>query len=249
MSVRKEERRSPLYPSLEDRIAALFPPSVAVGAWPGGPEPPLFEEERSFVARAAPARIRDFARGRWCARRSLAGLGLPAVAIPVGADRQPVWPRGVVGSITHTRGLVAAVAARSGAIVGLGIDAEEHAVLEPEVRAFVLTPSEPSDGGRIDLVRFSAKESVFKALHPGLGRWIDFHDVEVEVAGDGELTFRPGPSGRFLADALVRLRGRYEVLEAHVVTSAWVEAGAAAPWRPESDSGSDSGSDSDAGLP
>ena len=57
----------------------------------------LFPEELRAIARATPARQREFALGRCCAREALALLGGPRVAIPVGRFRDPVWPFGYVG--------------------------------------------------------------------------------------------------------------------------------------------------------
>jgi 4'-phosphopantetheinyl transferase EntD len=56
------------------------------------------------MARATPARRCESAPGRRCAREALAILGGPRVAILAGHFRDPVWPFGYVGSITHCQG-------------------------------------------------------------------------------------------------------------------------------------------------
>jgi 4'-phosphopantetheinyl transferase EntD len=40
-------------------------------------------------------------------------LGLPERPIPMGRDRAPVWPEGVVGSISHSDAFCLAAVARS----------------------------------------------------------------------------------------------------------------------------------------
>lgn len=158
--------------------------------WPGGPDPEPVPEEEATLGRAVPTRVQEFRRGRWCARRALEALSLPSVPIPVGAQRQPLWPPGAVGAITHTRGWVMAAAARSSHWVGLGIDAERGEALDPAVAPLVLCPGE---GGALDdLVIFSAKESVHKAVHPMSGAWLDFLDVRIEPGpGSGRFRMRP----------------------------------------------------------
>jgi 4'-phosphopantetheinyl transferase EntD len=87
----------------------------------------LLADEEPFVARFAPRRLAEFVSGRACARRALVALGVPDAlrrAIPVGAHGQPVWPAGVVGSITHCPGRCAAVAAPSDRYRSIGIDNE-----------------------------------------------------------------------------------------------------------------------------
>ena len=54
----------------------------------------------------------------------MAALGVRGDPVRRGADRAPQWPAGLVGSITHTVGYSAAVVARQGSLLSLGIDAE-----------------------------------------------------------------------------------------------------------------------------
>ena len=78
------------------------------GAAPGGV---LFPEEEQIIARAVPARRRDYATVRSCARACLARLGYPRVPILPGVGGAPIWPVGVRGSMTHCAGYAAAAVA------------------------------------------------------------------------------------------------------------------------------------------
>src|SRR5277367_2552834 len=64
--------------------------------------------------RAVRARRTEFLAGRACARSALRKLadGRADDAIPIGPDRAPVWPAGIVGAITHAHGFAAAAVAR-----------------------------------------------------------------------------------------------------------------------------------------
>lgn len=86
----------------------------------------LFPEEERVVARAVEKRRREFTTGRACARLALERLGIGAVAIPNGERGEPLWPSGVVGSITHCRGYCGCAVAKAGDVVVVGIDAEVH---------------------------------------------------------------------------------------------------------------------------
>jgi 4'-phosphopantetheinyl transferase EntD len=62
----------------------------------------LFAEEASLLGPGSvEKRWREFAAGRSCARKALAASGHAPVAVLQGAGREPVWPQGIVGSITH----------------------------------------------------------------------------------------------------------------------------------------------------
>jgi 4'-phosphopantetheinyl transferase EntD len=184
---------------------------------------PLYPAEAAAVARAVPARRREFATGRVCARRALALLGRPAVAIGVGSRGDPRWPAGVVGSITHTTGYRACAAALSSDVASIGIDAEVHQPLPPGVLAGISSRTERArltaagDRIRLDTVLFSAKEAVFKAWYPLTGQDLGFEDAEIEIYGDG--SFRAN-----LRDALGgwrgdELRGRWSVTCGRVLTT------------------------------
>ncbi|MFI6491079.1 4'-phosphopantetheinyl transferase [Streptomyces sp. NPDC050564] len=113
-------------------------PSWACGADRAGdlvPSAELFPEEEAQCAQAGPRRRAEFTAGRWCAHRALAALGAGRVAVPRSARGMPVWPDGVVGSITHCEGYRAAAVCRSQDARALGIDAEPAAPLSERVRA------------------------------------------------------------------------------------------------------------------
>jgi 4'-phosphopantetheinyl transferase EntD len=134
--------------------------------------------------------MREFALGRTCARDALALLDGPRAAIPMGRFRDPVWPFGYVGSITHSHGFCAAavakVACEGGNIIGIGIDCEPAAPLPNELPGLVCSADEcawlKSHHLRDvpwDRLFFSAKESVYKALFPTTHRYLEFRDVGI----------------------------------------------------------------------
>ena len=162
-------------------------------------EAELLPEELAHVRRAVPKRVQEFAAGRICARRAMAKLGLPPAAIPAGADRAPVWPDGVLGSITHADGHCAAAVARSGhGIAAIGLDLEEAALLPEGVLEIVCSAEEHawldahSSAEREILARaiFSAKECAYKAQYVLSRRMLEFHDLHLDL----DL-----PQGRFAA--------------------------------------------------
>lgn len=141
----------------------------------------LFPEEAALVKRAADKRRREFTTARHCVHRAMERLGMSPVPVLSGARGEPIWPPGVVGSITHCAGYrAAAVGAAPGVI---GIDAEPHGPLPPGVLESISVPEEREllrrlaaehPGTNWDRILFSAKESVYKAWYPLAGRWLDF---------------------------------------------------------------------------
>lgn len=148
----------------------------------------LFDEERALVTAVAPGRFRDFVLGRRCARLAIEGLGRTPAPILVGERRQPLWPEGVVGAITHTEGYVAAAVARAGEVASVGIDAEADERLPDGVERRIVRPDEQrllalDDVGvaAVDRLIFSAKEAVYKAWFPLTGEWLGFLDARLEL--------------------------------------------------------------------
>jgi 4'-phosphopantetheinyl transferase EntD len=173
---------------------------AAERAYPAGIEAGLFPEEREHVANAVAKRRVEFAAVRRCARRALQELGYPPVPILPGEHREPLWPEGVVGSMTHCAGYCAAAVARGDEVSALGIDAEVHAALPDGVLDLISLESERAliaelaksgpDAVHWDRVLFSAKESVYKAWFPLTHRWLGFEEADIELRPDGTFEAR-----------------------------------------------------------
>ncbi len=187
-------------------IKALLPPEVVgVEAFDDLVDAPLFPEEEVLVAKAVEKRRAEFATARRCAREALAGLGYAPGALLSGPKREPLWPQGVVGSITHCLGYRAAAVARDTDLVSIGIDAEPHEPLPAGVLEAIALPQEQERLRRLSLdepqicwdrLLFCAKEAVYKAWFPLTHRWLDFHEADI-VIGSGFFSATllvPGPS-------------------------------------------------------
>jgi len=210
-------------------LNSLLPPPVAVVEVAGidASRADLRPVEAMHVARAGQYRRIEFAVGRACARSALSAIGAGATAIGVGPHREPLWPTGVVGSITHCAGYCGAAVAFADDIAAVGIDAERNVALPADVARLAVLPRETVGlqwawRDHWDTVLFSARESVFKAWFPATRRWLGFHDVEIHLdhrAG----TFTASPrSSDVDAQFLVRLEGRFACTRSHVFTCAWL---------------------------
>jgi enterobactin synthetase component D len=155
----------------------------------------LLPAEAACLGRAVPARAREFAAGRQCARSALAQFGIADFPLRAASDRQPLWPRGMTGSITHTVGLCAAVVGERARVGMLGLDSEVVGAISEELWPAICMPRErawldslpPAErAGGVTLL-FSAKESFYKAQYPLVSQSLDFHDLEVEVREWGGL--------------------------------------------------------------
>lgn len=183
----------------------------------------LDPSESRLIDNAVEARRREFAAGRLCAHRALERLGIPSSPLLSGPDRAPLWPDNIRGSISHTHDFCGAAVARVGDIAGIGFDVEPAEDLPAEVWTRILTEGErvalglslrDSRGIRARLA-FSLKEAFYKCHRSVGGGWLDFHDVELRMAG-GEfvgLTTRTG-----LEAPVFGIEGRYVVTSCHVLT-------------------------------
>ncbi|WBC09298.1 4'-phosphopantetheinyl transferase superfamily protein [Micromonospora sp. WMMA1947] len=181
-------------------IGTLLPAgAMAVEAFADRPGETPYPGEEDLVARAVATRRQEFVTARRCAREALARLGYAPAPIRPGPRREPVWPAGVVGSITHCTGYRAAAVAPAGALAGLGIDAEPHEPLPDGVAGVVTVAGEPERLAALraadpathwDRLLFSAKESVYKAWYPLTGRWLGFEEAELTFDRDGRFTAR-----------------------------------------------------------
>lgn len=219
---------------------------TASTAWSRSGEPDTATEFCTFsipaaLSRAVPSRIRSYLAGRHCAARALALAGSPETVDPLGAREwgAPRWPEGTVGSITHSARLAAAVVLPVAKARGVGIDAEllMDTAAAAEVAQRVL-PEAASLGLRHTSVGplswpefvtavFSAKESIYKCLHPVCGVFFDFDAVHlVEIDPDaGAMRFRLTQSLGPSLEAGVLLTAHFRVGQEHVFSAVRLDAG------------------------
>jgi 4'-phosphopantetheinyl transferase EntD len=150
----------------------------------------LFPEEAAQVSRAVPARVQEFAAGRFCARQAMTQLGYAPAPIPAAPDRSPIWPAGLVGSVTHSVGHCAAAVARAAdGFQAIGLDLEPASALPPDILDMVCLPEEQAwlqsqpSADRDVLARaiFSAKECAYKAQYPLSGVMLEFHELRLAL--------------------------------------------------------------------
>ena len=161
----------------------------------------LHPVETAFARALPEARRVGWVGGRVALRAALAAVGLeasePMLSTPRGA---PLLPPGAVGSVSHKRTIAVALCAREAAPrATIGIDVEDLRPLRTDIAPRVLTSDElaviPPSGPARDaavLLRFSAKEAIYKALDPWVHRFVGFDEAIVARAEDGALTAQLG---------------------------------------------------------
>jgi 4'-phosphopantetheinyl transferase EntD len=206
---------------------------VVVEAFGDVPGELSFPGEESFVVNAVEARRREFITARRCAREALAELGYAPVPIRSGRKREPLWPAGLVGSITHTTGFRAAAVTSRSVITSIGIDAEQNDRLPDGVEESITVPGEPQMLSALSRafpathwsrLLFSAKESVYKAWYPLTGRQLGFEDVRLAIDAMGTFAAKVLVDGARTdgGPPLVELRGRFVVARGLVATAVTV---------------------------
>jgi len=199
--------------------ADLLPPgAVLATASMDGPPPALLAAEEPLAEGVRERRRRELAWGRACAREALVRLGHEPVAVGADGDGVPLWPAGIVGSISHAAGLCVAAAAPTTHLDGIGIDVEEPGSLSTGVIERLATPREREAmdlTGPIGAVLLSAKESVYKCLGSGEPFLDVCQDWSVLLGADGCFSVESAIQGAG------RVRGRHTVGDGIVLTVAW----------------------------
>lgn len=171
-------------------LERILPDAAVVVATTGEREVELSPEEEAAVGDAVEKRRREFVTARACARAALARLGYPNQPVPAGGRGEPLWPAGVVGSITHCAGYRACAVAPASELLTIGVDAELGKPLPagligdvalPEERRWVERASAEDPTVSWDRLLFSIKESIYKAWFPLAQSWLGFEDAGVAV--------------------------------------------------------------------
>jgi len=178
----------------EGDLAGAFPGfdhiALVAKTWERDGRCPLHPEEAELLSpRAVEKRRREFSLGRAAAHGAIASLlGRSSQPIRKGKRGEPLWPQGLVGSITHSGETAVAAVGRGRDTGGIGIDLEElsrevsleisRRVCTPREREWVSAGGEEEKHLRLRMI-FSAKESTFKALFPVEEVFLGFQDAEL----------------------------------------------------------------------
>ena len=215
-------------------IDLLLPAGVVVvEAFEDVADEAIFPGEEDLIQNAMEIRRREFVTSRRCAREALARLGQAAVPIRAGPNREPRWPVGLVGSITHTTGFRAAAVASQKVTASIGIDTEQNAPLPEGIADLVAVDGElemlaaltrACPEGQWGRILFSAKESIYKAWYPLTHRWLGFEDVHlmIDPAGKFEARLLIDGSRADGGPPLSELRGRFVVTRELISTAVTV---------------------------
>lgn len=185
----------------------------------------LAEHLPRHIRSAVPSRQYEYGLGRIVASTLLAKLGVDSRDLWVGTqERRPVWPTGIVGSISHSPSLLTICAGlRSSNLRSIGLDIEELTQSSEENDALDLcfqadeTPIIDSiPHGR--LIGFSAKEALFKCLNPLTDVFFDFAAARLisidSQSGSWVVELRSTISREF--PLRTRLGGSFQFFEQHV---------------------------------
>ena len=146
-------------------------------------------EENYFSQLSSVTRKEHYRSGRICAGEVLSKLG--TLGQPVLRDpqtREPLWPEGISGAITHSGKWAAAAAGKTSDVLGIGIDLEDlERQVDSRISRHVCIPEEQKwlqECGEDFLeqnlkIIFSAKESIFKAFFPYTRTYLHFHDARI----------------------------------------------------------------------
>jgi enterobactin synthetase component D len=138
----------------------------------------------------------EYLAGRYCARACLQklsqekGSAVSNIMVGTGKNREPLWPQGIIGSISHSSQFaIAIVSGSANPYLGLGVDIEERmqADLALSLCDQVMSEKERLQFNRLSQICFedfvtlvfSAKEALFKALFPRVGVYLEFDSSEL----------------------------------------------------------------------
>jgi len=143
-------------------------------------------------------RRRASGAARHVARELMTRLGYAELPIPKDASGAPVWPAGLTGSMAHDERIAVAAVGLRRDFAAVGIDVEPAVPLPADMLELIATPRELraiADDPLRGKLLFAAKEAVYKAINPLDGVFLEFHDIEVDLAGRKATT----RTGRVLA--------------------------------------------------
>ncbi len=186
----------------------------------------LHPRERAHATQLEGARQVQWVGGRLALQLALKRLRsrrLPFLPLPSGGIQAP---QGLRASVSHKRGLAVGLVGQASA-GSIGVDLEDLEPSRLHLAPRILTPTEQ---GRLEqlpepqrwpalLTHFSIKESIYKALHPHVQRYVGFQEAELQLGPNGSATVTMHLTG---SEGPFSIRTHYHWLRHHLLTTARV---------------------------
>ena len=212
--------------AVESALGQLLPVGCGSAVSWADVEPPSH-----VLPTAAVHRRKEYAGGRACALRALQVVGSSEAAdLPGDTDGVPVWPDGMLGSITHSKGLCAAVAGTTTDLQIIGLDLERTDRLKAAAIQRIVHATE-ADFVQGDQLRgsilFSLKEAFYKAQFPQWRTTANFEDLALDVdlsVGTASVNYISDRFNSELVDQANVLQFRFALVESFVVSVCWLRA-------------------------
>ena len=140
------------------------------------------------INRCVNKRKAEFIAGRYLAKKALKKLGIENDLIPISASRGPIWPKNVVGSISHnaSKALCAVSFSVNNSYIGVDVESYIDKPMVESLEAMIVSKDEKKVLKKLNLppnlgltLAFSAKESLFKAINPHTGLYFGFEHARI----------------------------------------------------------------------
>ncbi|EOY4514624.1 4'-phosphopantetheinyl transferase [Vibrio vulnificus] len=174
---------------------------------------PIAVSERDFDAhnvripkdysKMVSSRRSEFLAARLCAQSILSRFDtIESNQVEVGLCRSPIWPSGVLGSISHSGNIAAACVVEQSQFRNIGIDVEpliepsiidrigRNVMTEFEHAKWAAYHSDEIQRSRFFTLIYSCKESIFKALFKDVNKIFDFDSVSLVSLDENKAVFR-----------------------------------------------------------
>jgi len=182
------------------------------------------------ILRTVDKRKAAYLAGRYCARQALAPFELADFVVLNAPDRSPIWPNGLLGSISHSDNHAIAVVSDDKYFVGVGTDIEP-VVGDDAMREIMPRILNSDELGLMEFnhltdrhlftILFSLKESFFKAAYRLVQGFFGFEAISVlALDRDSEvITFRLNQTLHKRLRQGAELKGRFRVISDSMVAT------------------------------
>lgn len=158
----------------------------------------LFQDEVLLSETMPDFRKKEFLAGRILSRIALNHLNISSSSIPHDEHGCSLFPEGSIGSISHSRKIIAVAVASSKKYHGIGIDIEQIGRIKENVFQRIATQKEndmisPISGESQQIQKtivFSAKEAFYKFQFPLTKQYVNWKDISVIPQNDGNITIQ-----------------------------------------------------------
>ena len=183
----------------------------------------IFNLYKNEIFQFGDKRKKEYLKSRELAHSLFSEIGISDFILLNDDKRAPIWPSGIVGSISHSSGFAIVAISKDHKSIGIDLEKIMSDERSEKLKDQFLTEEEIKinqlDFNLFSTIVFSAKESLFKLIYPLCREYFGFHSAKIREITDSGFSIELKSQSTSVSKFNGLYQGKWQKLDDIILTS------------------------------